>query len=256
MRTVLKNILAFLAKFAIKKHKMEMIVILGINGTEITKELAYTILSSKFKVRRVTNKPWWDLSIPLSILGYKDVKRSPLGWIFLIARSFIYLVFGPSNTGSIIINLNFLHKDTMNFWAKIIYPDILILSSFKNDNKEVELFVQNTIKKAGRIIIHQESNFKNHYSDYKDSIYYISKEKGDFLFTSATKDNYVLNYNNESLEISKKSLSLIPLDSFELAIAIGLLKSIPLKESFYHAIKIDFGTLLQRIKTNIYKSEY
>lgn len=251
LRILLKKILAWLAKWAIRKHNMEIIVILGINGTEITKELCYYVLSSKYKVRRVTHKPWWDLSIPLSILGYKDKRRGLIEWIVLIIRSFIYLLIGPKNESSIIINLNYLHKDTMRFWGEIIFPDILILSNFNNQNNEVQKFIDNTNLKQGKILI-QESNLLAKSDNYLK----VGKGENCFLSTKTNDKDVILTHENESITIKGKSLLFIPLESFEFALALGIIKNIPLNESVEYAMEFDYPSFLSKIKTNLKKSEY
>ena len=251
LRTQLKNTLAWLAQWAIRKHNMELIVILGINGTEITKELCYYVLSNKYKVRRVTHKPWWDLSIPLSILGYKDKQRSFFEWIILIIRSYLYLLLGPKNEGSIIINLNYLHKDIMRFWSKIIFPDVLILSNFNSSNTEVQKFIDNTKSKNGKIII-EETNTIVKQEDYL----VIGKSNSAFIKTAVSGNNVTLSHDKEHIEVQSKALLFIPLESFEFALALGVLKNIPLNESVEYALEFDYPSFLSKIKTNLYKGEY
>jgi len=251
LRTLLKNILASLAKWAIKKHHMELIVILGVNGTEITKELSYYVLSNRFKVRRVTNKPWWDFSIPLSILGYKDRRRTPFEWILLIIRSYIYLLIGPKNPSSIIINLNYLHKDTMHFWSKIIFPDILILSNFNRLNKELEVFINNTHKKGGKIIVNESSQISK---DKKFLI--IGKSKGVYLKSLQSTEGIQLSHGKENILIQQRSISFIPAESVEFAFALGLYKGISIEDCFEYIQQFDFPSFLSKIKNNLYKSEY
>lgn len=229
---------------------MEMIVILGVNGTEMTKELCYSVMSEEYKVRRVTHKPWWDLSIPLSILGYKDKRRSSIEWILLIIRSFIYLLIGPKNESSIIINLNYLHKDTMRFWGNIIYPDILILSNFNKENAEVQRFIDNTKFKNGKIIIQEDNKLAK-----PDEYLLIGKSKNAFLKTTKEYNQIKIVHNSEQIIVPLKSLLLIPIESVEFALALGVLKNIPLEESVESTMEFDYPGFLSKIKTNLHKSE-
>jgi len=254
-RQLLKTILAKLAQWAIRKHDIEMIVILGVNGTDIIKEEAYAVLSSKYRVRRVTNKAWWDFSIPLSILGYKDKKRSLPRWIGLIVKTCIYLLFGPKNSHTIILNLNYSHPDTMKFWSRFINPDILILSNFNHKESSINLFIDNTITKKGSIILHEKSReFMNKSQQGYASIYLIGRSDVAFLKSIITK-TISLSYQERTETISRKSMSLVPVEALEFGVALGLLKEISLTDSIYSGLRLDMPSILARINHNLRKGE-
>lgn len=137
MRSILKVILEFLSKVTIKKHNIQFIIVVGWYGTELVKEGIYSILSEKYIVRRNTKSIWWDLSIPLVILGYEDKKYSVFGWINIFFRSIFALFLNPVNPHKIIINLNLAEKNTSEFWSRIITPELLIITS----NKEGKSFI-------------------------------------------------------------------------------------------------------------------
>jgi hypothetical protein len=60
IRRLVRFYLGVLSRFAIKKHKLELIVITGWYGTSIAREMLYTILGEHLKVRRNTRDIWWD----------------------------------------------------------------------------------------------------------------------------------------------------------------------------------------------------
>ena len=131
MRSILKLILEYLSKITIKKHNIKFTVIVGWYWTELVKEGIYSILSEKYTVRRNTKDIWWDLSIPLVILGYEDKKYSLFGWISIIFRSIFALSLNPVNPHKIIINLNLAEKNTSDFWSRIIEPELLLITNTK-----------------------------------------------------------------------------------------------------------------------------
>jgi hypothetical protein len=255
-RLLLKTILAKLAQWAIKKHDIEMVVVLGVNGTNIIKEEAYTVLSSRHRVRRVVNKAWWDFSIPLSILGYKDRKRSLPRWIALIAKTCLYLVFGPKNPHTLIMNLSYSHPDTMKFWSRFINPDILILSNFNHKESNISLFIDNTIAKEGKIILNEKSlEFMNKEQQAYQNIYLVGQSDRAFLKSIVTKETIRLAHGKSAETISRKSLSLVPVEALEFGVALGLLKEINLAESIYSGLRLDMPSILARINHNLRKSE-
>lgn len=126
-RKILKYYLSFLSRLAIKKHSMELIIIVGWHSTEIVREAVYEVLNEKFQVRRNTKNLWWDLSVPLTILGYKDMKRDFIMWLFICVRALFYLIIGQRNPHKIVLNLNTSNSNTADYWAEFIKPDFLII---------------------------------------------------------------------------------------------------------------------------------
>ncbi|MBP9759120.1 hypothetical protein KBD45_05480 [Candidatus Dojkabacteria bacterium] len=153
-RNLLKTILLILAKFAIRKHGIKFIIICGWHRTTIVKEEMYNYLSEDYNVRRNIQNIWWDLSLPLDILGYKDRRYSTKGWFKMIIKTIGALLTGPKNPHKIIIDLNFSDKNTSKYWKKIIKPELLIILNYKQSEKELfEVLIQSTIKNKGKVFV-------------------------------------------------------------------------------------------------------
>lgn len=154
LRKVLKFILEKLAQAAIKKHGIDFVVVVGWFGTDLVKEGIYDVLSEQLIVRRNTKRIWWDLSIPLLILGYEDRQRSFLRWIALIFKTMFSLVVNPKNPHKIIVDLNLADKNTAEYWGKIIFPEILVIASYKKEKPfTIEKLVKSTELNEGKIFV-------------------------------------------------------------------------------------------------------
>lgn len=68
-RKILRKLVKQLTSKIIDKHDISIIAVLGHFGTDIAREALYAIISENTNVRRNTNRIWWDMSIPLTILG-------------------------------------------------------------------------------------------------------------------------------------------------------------------------------------------
>lgn len=126
-RRVLSGTLSVFSRWAIKKHGIKTVVIAGRHGTKLTGELISEMLTPDYVVRRQLEKPFWDYSIPLSILGYEDRKRSVVEWGFLLIRSFFRLLLLPSNPSWVVLQMNTYKEEIAAYWANIVSPDILVL---------------------------------------------------------------------------------------------------------------------------------
>ena len=154
LRNLLKTIVLILAKLAIRKHGIKFVVICGWHRTKLVREELYNYLSEDFNVRRNIQNIWWDLSLPLNILGYKDKRYSKKGWFKILTKTVGALVKSPRNPHKIIIDLNFSDINTSNYWARIIKPELLIILNYKQSEKALfELLMNSTIKNKGGVLV-------------------------------------------------------------------------------------------------------
>jgi UDP-N-acetylmuramyl pentapeptide synthase len=129
-RRFLSYLLKVLSKWAIRKHKLRIAAVVGTSGTKLTAEMFGEMLSIDHIVRKQLEKPFWDFSIPLSILGIDDRRYTILGWLDVILESFKVLMFGKSNPGWVVLQLNSLKDEIVDYWIEIVEPDITIVSNY------------------------------------------------------------------------------------------------------------------------------
>jgi len=228
---------------------MELIIVVGWHGTEIVREAIYEILNEKFHVRRNTKNLWWDLSVPLTILGYKDKKRSILKWIWLCIRALFYLLLGRRSPHKIVLNLNTRDENTVLFWSKFIRPEYLVIVNQKNYTKLIETLIKNTEKNMGKII-YDPSMTKVEIR--KSMSFTFGKSKGAQLRITDGKNSVTYKYKNETV---KFSYSILPKFSSILigsALSLGVLKGMSLVNSGFSALKVNSQSrLISKIISNI-----
>jgi hypothetical protein len=160
-RLILKQILWFLTKVAIRKHKIEFITVVGWYGTELVREGAYEVLSEKYNIRRNIQKISSDVSVPLNILGYKDQKYTVVGWLGIIFRSLFTLLIYPRNEHKFVLSLNLTQKSIADYWFSIIKPRILVLLNYKNRKSEiVDKIITRTKRNKGSIYLSDQIELK------------------------------------------------------------------------------------------------
>lgn len=244
-RLILKQKLKYLSKFAIRKHKMEMVVVTGWYDTSIVKDLTYTLLHSKFTVRKMLNSPWWDFTVPLTILGYEDKKRSVLSWIFLLMRSNFRLTFGGSNPQSMILNLNYTKDDTAKYWSSFVTPDILIVTHFNKDLKILENLIKNTKKKSGWIVLNSQdlSLVEKIIGTYEKVFVFGEGEKGfempDLQYRVAEKNKLIVKHLDKEYEVQTQFIPMIKYESIAAALSVAIVKGISIMEALYSLLKFE-----------------
>ncbi len=163
-RKFLAYILKTLSKWAISKHKLRIAVVVGTSGTKLTAEMFGEMLSKDHVVRKQLEVPFWDFSIPLVILGIDDKRYTFLGWIDVMVESLKVLIFGKSNPGWVVLQMNSLKNEIVKYWTDIVSPDISIVSNYNGKLFPIEKKIIQITKKA--VIVCSDSE-KNKYKKNK-----------------------------------------------------------------------------------------
>lgn len=255
-RKILRSILRVLSKHALKKHEIELVVITGWYGTEIAKDMLYTILSEKLKVRRNIREVWWDFSIPLGILGYKDKKRNFLEWTRLVFKATFYILFGKSNPQTLILSADSHVDSVINYWSSILEPHYLVIINNKDHKKVVNNLI-NKVNKNGLIICNP--------SKLSKEVNVLLKDKNVYTFGEDKKSNIALNVDNEfvnirskdeTIKLPKKKTPSFTQDILGGIFAFAEYKEFSLEDIAYGILKFETpGRVLKLIKSNLLKSE-
>lgn len=129
-RRLLANILKTLSRWAIKKHNLKIAAIAGTTGTKLTGEMFGEMLSKDHVVRKQLEKPFWDFSIPLTILGIEDRRYKFWEWFGVLGESIKVLILGKSSPAWVVLQMNTLKRDIADYWLNIVEPDLTIIANY------------------------------------------------------------------------------------------------------------------------------
>ncbi|MEK7652859.1 MAG: Mur ligase family protein [Patescibacteria group bacterium] len=104
LKKLLQRILRIFAKAILKKYQPDIIGITGSVGKTSAKEAVFSVLSRRFKVRKNIKNYNNEIGLPLTIIGASSGGRSVWGWVGVLAKALVLLV-----------------------WKDRRYPEILIL---------------------------------------------------------------------------------------------------------------------------------
>jgi UDP-N-acetylmuramyl pentapeptide synthase len=133
----------------------------GTSGTKLTGEMFGEMLSADHIVRKQLEKPFWDFSIPLTILGIEDRKYNAWEWLGVILECLKVLIFGRSIPGWVVLQMNTLKKDIINYWLDIVSPDVSILTNFNGKLLSFERKIAERTKKIVLIYPCDNSSLQN-----------------------------------------------------------------------------------------------
>lgn len=254
-RKTLKAVLGFLSRWAIRKHKMEIIVVAGFAGTEVVREGIYQILKEKFRVRQNTDRIKWDMSIPLAVLGYKDKKRNALEWIILLSKAIVFLALGPSNEHTLVLSANCKYSETAKFWSSFLSPDYFVVLSHPDESLLVENIFKNLNSEKTKVI----------YDKGKIRLTDIDKYQFRSSFSFGEKTNKAkLSYDSNTGELiyrqkKLKMPTVVPQFAYSFFAAIfatAINHHVPFEHAAIEALKFDLGVFLSsRIKETLDRSD-
>ncbi|NCN07498.1 UDP-N-acetylmuramoyl-tripeptide--D-alanyl-D-alanine ligase [Candidatus Falkowbacteria bacterium] len=103
MTSLVQWFLAKLAKLILKKYNPDIIGVTGSFGKTSAKEAIYTVLSSKFNVRRNIKNYNNEIGLPLTIIGTSSGGRSVGGWLVVFVKALALIIWRDKNYPEILV---------------------------------------------------------------------------------------------------------------------------------------------------------
>lgn len=127
LRRSLRKILAYLSQWALKKHKPEIIAVVGEGKTGIAREAIYRTLKSKYPVRRNIEAPDAEFVLPLIILGTEEYPRSYFAWLKILFKSIGQLLLRPSYKHLLVLEIGYSNKEIFDYFWDLTHPSLLVV---------------------------------------------------------------------------------------------------------------------------------
>ncbi|MEK7477947.1 MAG: UDP-N-acetylmuramoyl-tripeptide--D-alanyl-D-alanine ligase [Patescibacteria group bacterium] len=171
LKKIVTLILKWEAKLVLKKYRPQIIGVTGNVGKTGTKEAIAAVMKSKLKVRQSSKSYNNELGVPLTIIGTMTAWGSFFGWLKVIYRGLVLIIFKEDYPDWLILEIGADRPgDVKNIvsWIKFDIavvthlPDIPVHVEFfssKDQVAEEKMALPLSIKKDGLVIInHDDSN--------------------------------------------------------------------------------------------------
>ncbi|MFY9461715.1 MAG: UDP-N-acetylmuramoyl-tripeptide--D-alanyl-D-alanine ligase [Candidatus Sungiibacteriota bacterium] len=141
MKTILQKTLALLAKLTLWRYKPVVIGITGSVGKTSTREAIFTVLRTKYRVRRSEKNYNTEIGVPLTILGIPHYDKNIFGWLSALARVAIRVLVRDQNFPEILIlEMGADRPGDIKNLCRIAPPFIAVLTAIGEIPAHVEFF--------------------------------------------------------------------------------------------------------------------
>jgi len=208
-------------------------------------------------IRRNIADIWWDLSIPLNVLGYEDKQRSSVEWINLIFSAFVALIKNKSNPQGLIINADTSKKSTVDYWSKFVHPDYLVVLNYDENSLLTNRLLTQINTTEGKIIIREKliEKIRNKINFEDDKYFSYGQQNADLKVKSLSDGKLKIEYKKEKVILPKKLWISISENITGALFSVAILEKFTLKSIAYSFLKYSFPkSMLSRIKTNLSNS--
>lgn len=152
LKKIVQYILKILAKLVLARFKPTIIGITGSVGKTGTKEAIYTVLSSKFKVRRNVKSYNTEIGVPLTILGLETARKSFLGWLKNFLKALGVILFGFHYPKILILEMGASKPGDIEYLLGVVCPKIGIVTAVAPTHLEFFGQVEKVAQEKERLI--------------------------------------------------------------------------------------------------------
>ncbi|MAF59603.1 MAG: UDP-N-acetylmuramoyl-tripeptide--D-alanyl-D-alanine ligase [Candidatus Pacebacteria bacterium] len=171
MREILKKIivaiLTFEARLVLFKYKPKVVAVTGNVGKTSTKDAIYSVMSSRFFVRKSEKSFNSEIGIPLTIIGCQNGWSNPFIWIKNIIEGFLLIVLKNHYPAWLILEVGADRPGDIKSISRWLKPDIVVVTRVPDVPVHVEYF-----------------NDKDHLLEEKRSLVYALKSGGTLILNA------------------------------------------------------------------------
>lgn len=155
MKFIIQKILKALSKAILGKYQPKVIGITGSVGKTSTKEAIYTVLSSKFKVRKNIKNYNNEIGLPLTIIGIESPGPSIWGWCWVVLKALGLVLFKSRDYPEILVlEMGVDRPGDMKYLVDFIKCDIAVVSAIGEVPVHIEFFgsLENLVEEKAILI--------------------------------------------------------------------------------------------------------
>lgn len=152
MKKILQIKLKIFAKIMLWRYRPKVVAITGSVGKTSTKNAIFTILNSKYRVRKSYNSYNNQIGLPLTILGFKTPGKNIWGWLKIFWLSFLRIIYQKDYPTILVLEMGADRLGDISYLTSIAKPDIGVITNIGSSHLEKFGNKQNLIKEKTQLI--------------------------------------------------------------------------------------------------------
>ncbi|MDD4902463.1 MAG: UDP-N-acetylmuramoyl-tripeptide--D-alanyl-D-alanine ligase [Patescibacteria group bacterium] len=145
--------LKFLAKVILAKYKPKIVGITGSVGKTSAKEAIFSVLNSKFKVRRSEKNYNNEFGLPLSIIDAVSPGKNIFGWLLVFGKACKLILMKDKNFPEILILEMGVDKiGDMDYLSSIVKCDVGVVTNIGQAHLESFGSIEKIQKEKGKLL--------------------------------------------------------------------------------------------------------
>lgn len=237
-----------MAKRRLKKFRGKIIGVTGSVGKTSTKDAIYTVLNSRFRVKRTKKNMNFDLGMLLTILDIDSGFSSATKWSWYILKAFFHSLF-RDHTEILILEYGIERKGGMDFLTSVAKPDIAVITHIspvhldEGQFKDVEEILEEKTKLAksmrehGIAVLNIDNEWLASYAKKrgrKGTITYGKDKEADFWASQVKQSleglEFILHHDHKRYDVKANVIGEYQVYTILPAIICGTLMGIAIED--------------------------
>lgn len=141
MKSLLQRLLASASRYTLRRYRPKVIGITGSAGKTSTKEAVFTVLVSRYRVRRSEKNYNTEIGVPLTILGIPHYGKNVFGWLWAIGRArWRAFLRSPGYPEILILEMGADRPGDISYLAALARPTVGVITAIGDLPVHVEFF--------------------------------------------------------------------------------------------------------------------
>lgn len=252
LRKFVVSIITWEARLVLARYKPKIVAVTGSVGKTSTKDAIYTVLSTKYVVRRSEKSFNSEIGVPLTILGLQNGWNNPLLWFENIFRGLSLIVFKTNYPEWLVLEVGADRPGDIKSITTWLKPDVAVITYIGEVPVHVEFFssqkqlveeksyLARNLKQGGTLILNGQDPYVLAFKQYAkggkvlvvhlngegdvvgshDEILYEQNEVGD---DAPVGMRFRVNFSGNSVPVTRKgALGLQHIFPTLYALAVGI----------------------------------
>lgn len=152
MRIFVEPLLAFLARKIVVKYKPKIVGITGSVGKTSTRAAVFAVLSQRYSAYTPPKNLNDKIGLPLGIIGMDSPGKSMIGWIKVLLRASLLLLFKQKYPEVLVLEYGIDRVGEMQQLLAIATPNVSVLTSIGFSHYEFFTDIETVAREKGYIL--------------------------------------------------------------------------------------------------------